>query len=157
MDYNQNKVRRLSEANFEKCSIWLFNQDDDFYHPVSHPDNLPEMMSEDNLCIKAFLTTPKGLEFDGFICGIREEDMYVIGLYVHKQLFLFNKNLRKFCEEDLKKIQRIFFSKKLNDLHDLFPLHFRTDFHLDDFKNFEGEFDIFKPGRDIKERLSEMR
>jgi hypothetical protein len=139
----------LTEKDLQNHSIWIRHESDDLIYPVLGLDDLPEDMSPTHLKIKAKFKVPNGLEFNGYIMGIK--NIYCIVIFWEQEILYLNKNLLNDCLEAINKINS---SLNLNlQLESYFPLKFETVIDVDVFKDISGEFDIFKK-RTEEERLA---
>ena len=136
----------LTSQDIKAFSIWKFNDVDDLNYPVTSTDDFPE--GEFDLRIRTNFFTPKGMEFIGYIVGIR--NIYSIAIYIEGQKFRFNRNLPGNYLKTLESIGKAL-GRKVT-ISDFSPLKYITDIDLEGFKNIEGEFDLLKKRTD-KERL----
>ncbi len=141
--------RYLTEKDLQNHSIWVMHESDDLLYPVFGLDDLPEEMYLIDLKIRAKFKAPNGLEFNGYIVGVK--NIYCIAIFWEQAILYLNKNLLEECLEAINKI-----NSSLNlslQPESYFPLKYEAIIDVDEFKSISGEFDIFKEMTD-KERLS---
>jgi hypothetical protein len=131
--------RLASPADFMACPIWRYDDEDDLYHPILEPDQLPE--SERDLSTRALFVTPGNKRIDGYVVGISR--VFSIALFGGDRLFHVNKNMKKLSEEN---IQRFIIERPeygLVSAADIFPLGYSTQIFRPGYRDFSGVFDIY--------------
>jgi hypothetical protein len=137
----------LTEKDLQEHPIWVDSDEDDLIYPVFGPEDFPE--NSTRLIIRADFTAANGMPFKGYICGIR--NIFSITLFWKNEILGFNKNRLNVCLERIDIINQ-YLEKKMKP-EDFSPLQFQTKIDLEHFKNFSGEFDLFKE-RTNEERLA---
>ncbi len=145
MDSKKGKGYLLLD-DIKKHGLWKENRVDDLLYPVTCESDAPDDIFD--LFIRAKFTTPFGLEFLGYIVGCG--DIYCIAIFVGDKIFYFNRNLQGDYLDSLNKMS-VVLGKNIT-LSNFSPLKYKTDFSLNGFNNFEGEFDLLKK-RTNEERL----
>ena len=141
----------LTEQDFNQQSIWIRHQSDDLLYPVYGPEDFPEDMAMEDLCVRATFSTQNGEIFHGYIVGLK--NIYCIVIFFENKIFCMNKNLFDDCIEDIEQING--FLEKSIQPNEFFPLKYQTTIDIKEFKNFQGEFDIFKKMTD-EERINRI-
>lgn len=136
----------LTLSDLEQYSIWKLNDVDDLMYPITCEKDSPDDIFD--LCIRTRFFTPSGIEFLGYIVGFG--DIFSIAIFIKENVFYFNRNLPGDYAKTLSKMSKIL-GKNLT-LSNFSPLKYTTDFLLDGYNNFEGEFDLLKKRTD-EERL----
>jgi hypothetical protein len=137
----------LTEKDLQEHPIWARSEEDDLIYPVFGPEDFPD--DSRSLKIRADFTTPNGMTLKGYICGIR--NIFGVALFWENEILYMNKNRLHVCLEGIDRINQDL-EKKIKP-EDFSPLHYQTMIDLEHFKNFSGEFDLFKE-RTNEERLA---
>lgn len=131
----------LSPPDFLTCAIWRYDEDDDLYHPVLTPEQLPE--SERNLSIRATFMTPSGKFIPGYIVGI--EKTFSFGLFDGNRVFHVNINLPTLSAKQLISFLQTQTGKTVGTFESLFPLSYKSTINKEPFVDFRGRFENLPP------------
>lgn len=128
----------LTLKDLKSHSIWKCSRSDDLMYPVTSAEEFPE--DSFDLSIRAIFTTPEGIEFLGYLVGIK--NIYSIAIYVGDRIFCFNRNLPQDYPKKLDQLGEAL-DKNLS-ISNFSPLKYKTDIDLAGFRNIEGEFDLLR-------------
>jgi hypothetical protein len=127
----------LTPADFEACSVWIYDQDREIYLPVRSLDDLFGEINDLQIC--GTFTTPLGHQIQGKVVGTN--DFYAIGLFVKDEIIGINRHMREDSRKQVAKFLELSgLSSELN-FETLFPLRFRSSWGGADFNDFEGVFE----------------
>ncbi len=127
--------------HFEACTVWKFDDRDDLWHPVYGPSDLPD--SVDDIYFGVKFTTPKGVEFEGWINN--PDSLYAIGIFFDNEDYIFNRMLQDRGLDKFNKIREKVKSDRIATVDDMFPIRYECNHeHKHPWvKNFSGSFDPF--------------
>lgn len=137
----------LAEKDLQDHPVWVISRVDDLIYPVFGPEDFPE--ENGDLIIRAIFKTVGGITFQGYIFGL--QNIFTIAIFWNNEVLYMNRNL---FDESLEEIDII--NKNLETKikpEEFSPLRYQTTIDLEHFKNFSGEFDVFKKPTD-EERLN---
>lgn len=130
----------LSEKDFQACSIWRYDYDENLYYSLNNLDI--ELNSLYDLEFRCDFETKNGKRISGSVCGV--ENIYFIRLFLSNDYYTLNnnRNAESLFEETMAEVIRE--NPQLDALHwrALFPLKFQTNLNHSEVKDFSGIFDI---------------
>lgn len=128
---NNPHSRDLSKEDFEKYPIWVWDDANEGYLPISDGKYTEEYGT---LFIKATFQVEQ-IIFPGYLVG--SGDFYAFGLFVNKEEVGFNINFSlSFMEKDMDRMFHLLKCKPFN----LFPLIYTSPVCFEDGKQISGKF-----------------
>lgn len=146
MVQNSNGKSKLTLEDWKQWPIWYMDWDVELYYPITDFEKFSEYVGDDQ--VKVQYTAPNGVKMNGYVSDVFCS-LFYIEIFIEDEEIGFNihMSLTSIAEEQLNKIRKHFPKGTFKDLHDLFPIKFKTDVNLDWWKEVEGTFDIFRDNR----------
>lgn len=136
----QNFTELLTPADFERCPVWVYDEDKEVYWEVRSPDDLDdERYDLYDLQIKAVFTTPGGIELVGKVVGV--DNLYAIGLFAGDEIVGINRNMHTRSRQQVARYLSLTGLESKLSFDTLFPLRFRSAWGGELFTDFEGVFE----------------
>lgn len=137
---SQKSTELLTPADFARCPVWVYDEDQEVYREVRNLDDLSdERYDHYDLQIKAVFTTPNGIEINGKVVGV--EDPYAIGLFAGNEVVGINRNMRSDSRQQVARFLALTGLDAKLSFDTLFPLRYRSAWGGDLFTDFEGVFE----------------
>lgn len=136
----QNFTNLLTVADFERCPVWVYDEDREVYCEVRSLDDLDdERYDTYDLHIKAVFTTPDGIELAGQLVGV--ESVFAIGLFAGDEVVMINRNMRTDSRQQVARFLALTGLESRLSFDTLFPLRYRSAWGDESFNDFEGVFE----------------
>ena len=136
----QNFTELLTPADFMRCPVWVYDEDQEVYREVRSLDDLDdERYDTYDLQIKAVFTTPNGIELAGKVVGV--ENPYAIGLFAGNEIVGINRHMRSDSRQQVARFLTLTGLESKLSFDTLFPLRYRSAWGGELFTDFEGVFE----------------
>lgn len=130
----------LRPEDFADCAVWCYDEDQESYFAVRELNDLEEAVSSADLKIRAQFITSDGRELQGVVVGVR--NIYAIGLFVHDEIIMINKNMRQDSKEQVAKYLSLSGLEERLSLQSMFPLRYESRWGNETFNDFSGVFEL---------------
>lgn len=140
----KNGIKLPLEEHYNTFPMWRYNDENNLYYPIISPDEFPE--DSRDLSIKTTFISPIGIIFHGYIVGVK--NIFSIGVFINNKTFHFNKNVPELSLEQFNDFIKELNLNKEIIISDIFPLQYKTEINLANYKDISGTFDVFEKLKD---------